>query len=132
MSIVEYKYILHKGFYVPMVPIQLKIGERWYERWAFVDTGATYSIFHPKEIEGSQINYKEGQKRFIVVGDGSWIDAYFFKFDLRIDKYKISAEIGFSERLGVGFNLIGRKDIFEYFKVCFNDRDKVITFHPLI
>jgi len=43
----------------------------------------------------------------------------------------VTAPIGFSERLGVGFNLLGRKGIFEHFKVCFSDKERRITFQQM-
>jgi len=46
-------------------------------------------------------------------------------------KIECTAEIGFSERLGVGFNLLGRKNIFDLFKVCFSDREEKVTFQKL-
>jgi len=111
-----------------MIPIALESRERWFERWVFVNSGATYSVFHPKEITGTGINYLAGERRMIVVGDGGFIDAYFLKLPIRINGHEITAEIGFSERLGVGFNLLGRKDVFDRFRVCFSDARRIISF----
>ena len=47
---------------------------------------------------------------------------------MKIGEVEFKAEVGFSERLGVGFNLLGRKDVFEIFKVCFDDRKKIVSF----
>ena len=41
---------------------------------------------------------------------------------------QIEATIGFSKGIGIGFNIIGRKDIFESFTVCFKEREKCIEF----
>jgi hypothetical protein len=38
-------------------------------------------------------------------------------------------EVGFSEKLGVGFNLLGRKDVFNAFRVCFSDAKNVVSFY---
>ena len=40
--------------------------------------------------------------------------------------------IGFSRRLGIGFNIIGRKDIFERFKICFDEKEKMVEFYPIV
>ena len=129
MRPLEFDYILYKGLYVPMIPVKLKCGEEWFERWAFVDSGATYSIFHPKELKGTGIEYKQGRKQMIIVGDGSFIPVNFLKLSIKIGDSEVDATIGFSEHLGVGFNLLGRKDIFDKFKVCFNDSKKVVSFY---
>jgi hypothetical protein len=41
---------------------------------------------------------------------------------------ELQVEVGFSEKLGVGFNLLGRKDIFDVFKICFDESKKIVTF----
>jgi len=38
------------------------------------------------------------------------------------------SKVGFSEKLGVGFNLLGRAGVFDRFKVCFQERERVLTF----
>jgi hypothetical protein len=111
-----------------MIPVKLKGQDRWFEFWAFVDSGATYSIFAFKELERLGIDIRQGKKTMVVVGDGSYIPVYLFKIPVRIDEIEFNAEIGFSERLGVGFNLLGRKDFFDVFKVCFSDREGKLTF----
>ena len=82
-----------------------------------------------KELTGTNINYKQGKKMMIVVGDGSFIPVNFIQLLLIIGDIEIETTIGFSEHLGVGFNLLGRKDIFEKFRVCFSDSKKVVSFH---
>lgn len=67
-------------------------------------------------------------KRMVVVGDGSFIPVFFVTLPVRLGEVVLQAEIGFSEKLGVGFNLIGRKDIFNTFKVCFSDEKKIVSF----
>lgn len=32
------------------------------------------------------------------------------------------------EELGIGFNVMGRKDFFEKFTICFSDEKKIIQF----
>lgn len=77
MRTLDFEYILYKGLYVPMIPVKLKLGDEWFERWAFVDSGATYSIFHPKELTGVGLEYKQGRRQMIIVGDGSFIPVFF-------------------------------------------------------
>ena len=43
---------------------------------------------------------------------------------------EFTARIGFSKDLGVGFNVMGRKDVFERFTICFHDKDSIIRFIP--
>ncbi|MCK4249437.1 MAG: hypothetical protein KAX15_06625 [Candidatus Omnitrophica bacterium] len=48
------------------------------------------------------------------------------KFPLKLADVKIKATVGFSESLGVGFNLLGRMDFFNKFRICFNDKIKIV------
>ena len=68
----------------------------------------------------------------IVAGDGSFIPTYFHDLSLKIGGHEIMAPVGFSERLGVGFNILGRTGIFDQFQVCFNDPARRITFEKII
>ena len=49
------------------------------------------------------------------IRDGSYILTYFHDLQLKIGGREITAPIGFSERLGVGFNILGRTGIFDKF-----------------
>ena len=131
MSVVEFTYTKYRDMMVPMIPIKLKGREQWFEFWAFVDSGATYSIFASKEAEGLGIEIRRGKRTMVVVGDGSYIPVYLFKIAVTIGEIEFMAEIGFSERLGVGFNLLGRRDFFDIFRVCFSDSQEKITFEKL-
>lgn len=131
MSVIEFAYTKYRDMIVPMIPIKLKGQDRWFEFWAFVDSGATYSIFARKEAEGLGIDINQGRKTMVVVGDGSYIPVYLFNLPVSIGEIEFTAEIGFSERLGVGFNLLGRRDFFDIFRVCFSDMEGKVTFQKL-
>jgi len=128
---IEIKYSSYKGIKVPIIPIEIEGREGWKKVWTFVDSGATYSILNKNEAERLNIEWKSGNMIMAVVGDGGLIPVYLHNLNLRIEGCEIVAQIGFSDRLGIGFNLLGRKDIFELFKVCFDDRNKVISFFKL-
>lgn len=112
---------------MPIIPITI-LGHR---TWVFVDSGATFSILNVDDAHRIGINWQDGKQQMIVVGDGSFIPTYFHNLSLNIGEYEINAPIGFSERLGVGFNLLGRTGVFNHFKVCFDDLSKKVTFHKL-
>ena len=112
---------------MPIIPIS--IFEHIF--WVYVDSGATYTILNAREAEDIEIKWWEGKKQMIVVGDGSFIPVYFHQLPIRSDKWEIAAPVGFSERLGVGFNLLGRTGIFNQFQVCFNEQTLKITFEKI-
>ena len=128
MHSIDFEYSTYAGKKVPLIPLNIKSKDKWYEIWAFVDSGATYSVFKAKEAERLDIDIYSGKEIMVIVGDGSFIPVYFRNVTLMIGELEFLAEVGFSERLGVGFNLLGRKDIFEIFKVCFSDKKGIISF----
>jgi hypothetical protein len=127
MSPIEFPYTLHKQYLMPIIPILIK----GYKLWTFVDSGATFSILSVDEAHRIGIEWDKGRRQMIVVGDGSFIPTYFHNLPLEIGGYEVIAPIGFSERLGVGFNILGRTGIFDQFQVCFNDHDRKVTFERI-
>lgn len=128
MYSIEFEYSIYKGLRVPLIPVGIKGKDDWHEIWAFVDSGATYSVFEAKVAEMLGIDFRRGKRLMVIVGDGSYIPVYFHKIRLKIGDIEFVTDLGFSEKLGVGFNLLGRKDVFERFKVCFSDKENLITF----
>lgn len=98
---------------MPIVPVE--INNR--EFYGFLDSGAA-------EILG--IEAEKGDKIEITIGDGSSIPTYLQKLEVKFAGKKFEASIGFSNRLGIGFNIIGRKDFFENFRICFDERNKAV------
>lgn len=115
----------------PIIPIEIRSANRWYDCLAFVDSGATFSIFDRNEAYKMNISLEDGVKEKVIVGNGQFIIVYLHNLPIRIGHWEFNAQIGFSKDLGVGFNLLGRKDIFETLRVCFNDKDKELTFQKL-
>jgi len=99
--------------------------------WVYVDSGATFSIINASEAEDVGIKWQQGKKQMIVVGDGSFIPTYFHDFSIQIGEWEIIAPVGFSERLGIGFNILGRKGVFNQFQVCFDDHIRKVTFQKI-
>jgi predicted aspartyl protease len=127
LPLIEFPYVLHKGYLLPIIPITILD----HKVWVFVDSGATYSILSVDDAHRIGIDWERGSPQMIVVGDGSFIPTYIHHLAIQIDEWKITAPIGFSERLGVGFNILGRKGIFDQFQVCFNDHTRKVTFQKI-
>lgn len=88
-----------------------------------------YSIFRMDIARDLGLKPEAGKKRVVVVGDGGFMRVYVFKLIIEIAGQSFPADIAFSERLGVGFNLIGRKGVFEHFdEVVFRQRQREIEF----
>lgn len=125
----KFCYTEFRGRHLPIVPISLK-HEEWVDFRAFVDSGAGYPIFQAEAAEILGLRLEDGEEGHVTVGDGSQIKVYIHKTKVQIAGKEFEANIGFSRRLGIGFNIIGRKDIFEKFRICFDESEKVLEFFP--
>lgn len=114
----------------PIITLEIKGRQDWFTLDAYVDSGAFYSIFCIQDAELLEIDYQKGKQGFATVGDGSLIPVFFHNLPVKLGNIPFKATIGFSPRLGVGFNLLGRKDIFERFIVIFDDVKKTVSFLP--
>lgn len=131
MRSVSFPYSLYKGFATPIAPIEIKGKPGWVRIWAYVDSGASYSLFGVEEAERLGINFRKGRESKITVGDGSLIPFYLHVLKVKIGRWEITAPIGFSEKLGVGFNLLGRAGIFTQFDITFSDSRKKVIFRKV-
>lgn len=124
----KYPYLQERGKFAPIIPIKLEGKVGWITFDAYVDSGATYSIFKPEMAEILGLELEKGEKVYVTVGDGSLITVYLHKVRIDLAGKKIEATIGFSKQLGIGFNIIGRKDIFEKFIIAFDEKGKQVEF----
>jgi len=113
---------------MPIVPLSIQ----GHKLWAFVDSGATFSLLKVDEAVRIGIDWQSGRRQMIVVGDGSSIPTFIHDLPVQIGGAQITAPIAFSERLGVGFNLLGRMGVFNQFEICFNDHSRKVTFQPIM
>ena len=127
MPAVEFAYTRHKGYLMPIIPIMIQN----HKVWVYVDSGATFSMIGAAEASDMGIDWQNGRRQMVVVGDGSFIPVFVHNLPVVIGSTQITVPIGFSERLGVGFNLLGRSGVFNQFEVCFNDHACKVTFQSI-
>lgn len=128
MSLPSFPYIVYKNYLIPSIPLELYLNGEWFKFMAYVDSGASYSIFSARLVKELNFPYQKGQLDKIIVGDGSLIPIYLHRLKIKIGKYQFFAPIGFSDKLGVGFNLLGRAGIFNRFDITFSDSKRRIIF----
>lgn len=131
MRSITFPYLDYKGHKAPLIPVAIKVNKDWKQTTAYVDSGATYSIFKSEEAERMGIKFRSGKENFVVFGDGGFIPIYLHRLTIKIGENEFKAKVAFSSQLGVGFNLLGRKDIFTHFDITFSDRKEAVTFTPL-
>jgi hypothetical protein len=116
-------YRLLRGRLSPVVRVILFHNRAYALESAYVDTGAAYSIFTPDVAEELSMDWRSGYPTSITGLEGRRVILFLHSVGLRIGDFHIRAEVGFSDQLGIGFNLLGRHSIFNQLQFCFNDRD---------
>lgn len=124
-------YQFSEGELLPLVFLRLKGKAEWVEVLAYVDTGASYSVFHADVAEILGLRLEDGELREMEIGDGNKLKVYLHQVSVFLAEKEFVADIGFSKGLGVGFNVIGRKSLFDRFIICFNEKEKYMEFTPL-
>ena len=77
MRPLTFPYIsLHGKHPAPIIPLELRGPSGWREMMPYVDSGASISIFSIHEASRLGVDYTNGEKLMVTVGDGSSIPVY--------------------------------------------------------
>ncbi|MBI2094324.1 MAG: hypothetical protein HYT88_06365 [Candidatus Omnitrophica bacterium] len=115
------------GHHAPIVYLQVWTGNRWLYLQAYVDSGASWSVFHSDVAQLLGIKLNRVKRRYMTLGNGSVLPIYLKAIRVRFAGDEFSVPAGFSDALGMGFNLMGRAGFFDRFSMCFNDRARSLT-----
>ena len=113
MYSITFDYARHRLRDIPLIPVSLKGEQGWAEIWAYLDSGAFYSLFDDKVADLLGIELTQGRRMLAVVGDGSFIPFYLHRIGVKLA----------NDELGVGFNLLGM-DLFDKYRVTFDNKLK--------
>ncbi|MBI4026424.1 MAG: hypothetical protein HY360_15675 [Verrucomicrobia bacterium] len=116
------------GAFAPMVTVGFKIGGVWRITELYLDSGAYYTILHAGFAQSASLDFRKGVRKDVQVGDGNMIPIYLHRLPVQLASESFEATVAFSEKLGVRFNLLGRFDIFERFKITFQENRKIVFF----
>ena len=126
---IKIPYSPWRGRFCPLVEVQIIHKDRTVRTLAYIDTGATYSVFHSDFADELGLDLFSGERIDITVGDGGMIPLYLFELKALIEGLEIIAKVGFSNRLGTGINILGRERILDDYLVCFDGRKKEVIWH---
>ena len=126
MYSISFDYARHRLRDIPLIPVSLKGKQGWVEIWAYLDSGAFYSLFDDKVADLLGIELTRGRRALAVVGDGSFIPLYLHRIEVKLGEDEFEMMMGFSAKLGVGFNLLGM-DLFDRYRVTFDNKCKRVT-----
>ncbi len=128
LSRVEFPYLKDaQGHYAPLIYLQAWTGNRWLYLQAYVDSGASWSVFHVDVAQLLGIKLSRAKRRYVTLGNGSVLPVYLHRIRVRFAGTEFTAPAGFSDALRMGFNLMGRAGFFDRFLMAFNDRARLLT-----
>lgn len=113
-SVILHYQLLYRRW-LPIIPVVLNWRGVSVRSEGYLDSGAFYSIFKISVAAELDLDISRAKERMFVVADGSFIPAKLIKLPMEIAGRRKIAEVAFSDRLNIGFNLLGRKDVFEGF-----------------
>lgn len=116
-----------QGRHAPIVYLQAWTGNRWLYLQAYVDSGASWSVFHLDVAQLLGIKLSQAKRRYVTLGNGSVLPVYLQHIKVRFAGAEFLVPAGFSDALRMGFNLMGRAGFFTRFAMCFNDRARLLT-----
>lgn len=123
-----FRYKPFRGQLAPLITIGIKMETVWYPVEVYIDSGSAYTVLRAQVADGVGFDYRTGNRIYLQVGDGSFIPVYLHNLEVQVGEERFTTQVGFSDRLGVSFNLFGRTGIFERFKICFQESQRVLTF----
>jgi predicted aspartyl protease len=123
---IQIPYMVWRGKASPLVTTKLSVNDNSVTTLAYVDTGATYSVYNSDFCDRLGLNLQKGERVDIIVGDGGIIPVYLHEVKIKIEDLEFQAKIGFSDRLGTGINILGRETVLDEFTVCFDGKKKEI------
>ena len=127
MAIIRFNYKLVNGTFQPIITLGVLLKNTWRRVDFYVDSGANYSVVSSKVAEEFEFNYLAGDRVNLQVGNGSLIPVYLHDLEIQLGRERLTCPIGFSRRLGVSFNVLGKQGIFDRFKICFLESQGIIS-----
>jgi len=109
-----------RGLLFPIVPLRFHIGKTIIDSGALIDSGATVSIFKEDVAISLGLEIEKG-KEIWLGGVGGHIKGYLHELKVEVAGKKFVCPIVFSREYLVSFNLLGRQEFFNRFKIVFEE-----------
>ncbi|MBI2889271.1 MAG: hypothetical protein HYY13_00645 [Nitrospirae bacterium] len=110
-----------------MIPIGIRIGQEWRTAQVYVDSGSMYTILAPSLVPGS-FDWKAGRNAQATSGTGQTLAVFLHDLDIQIGNDRFVAPVGFSSDLKIGFDILGRRGIFDRYRIEFNEPKRFVSF----
>ena len=121
----QYDYVRIRDRYFPLIPIKLVSSKISVNTLAYLDSGASVSLFRIDIANQMDIDIENGEKIHLE-GISGKITVYIHKIKIIVDDIEFILKAGFSEEYVASFNLLGRENFFNNFLITFDEINRRI------
>jgi hypothetical protein len=130
MPTIRFPYKRYRDGMAPVIPVKVLAGGRWRRILGYVDSGAAYSILTVAEAKRLGMLKIKGRSLAVTTSGGRTQYITLHRLWAKIEKKRFSITFGVPRGFDVDFNLLGRRDIFRRFEICFDDAKGTVCFTP--
>lgn len=112
----------------PIVPIKVFAGRRWHSVWAYVDSGAVVSILTVAEARRLGLIKIRARKVAITTSGGRTNQISLHRLWVKLGQERFSITFGVPRGFDIGFNLLGRRDLFQRYQITFKESKGIVSF----
>jgi len=127
VSTIRFPYKRYRDQVAPVIPIKVLANGHWRRVVAYVDSGAAYSVLTVREAKRLGLLKIKARRVAVTTSGGRSNKISLHRLWVRLGKKRLSITFGVPRDFDVDFNLLGRRDLFGRFEVCFNDAQGVLT-----
>ena len=113
----------------PIIPVTLSYQGRSLHTEGLLDSGASFSLFSARIAEYLGLSLETGSP-VELFGVGGRILGYQHEIALQVGDLPFEAVVVFSDEFTSSFNLLGRDNFFEQFRITFDERQKFVELGP--
>lgn len=121
MSALRFPYKRYRGARAPILPVQVLAGGRWRRLSGYVDSGAAFSILTVATAKRLGLLKIRARHVAVTTSGGRTFRITLHRLWTRIGRDRLSITYGVPRDFDVDLNLFGRRDLFQRYRVCFDD-----------
>ena len=126
----EYPYLKLRERFFPIIPIKLVSNDIIVDTLAYLDSGASVSLFRSDIANQMNIDIEDGEKIHLE-GISGKIAVYVHRLKIMIADIEFILKVGFSEEYVASFNPLGRDNFFAKFIVTFDEIKRKIILESI-
>ena len=126
----QFQYRSRQDHQYPIVPITVSHGEKKLRTEGLIDSGASFSVFSADIAEYLELPLETGSVVHLS-GIGGRILGYRHEINLAVETVTFRAVVVFSADFISSFNLLGRDNFFEQFRITFDEKQSSVDLDPV-